>query len=179
MDDTGVGKVEVGAGAKSDHADMFALPDMFRGLFPGHNPACDQAGNLPDKHGTAGRSKQPGLVFVAKIHFQMPGIEKFPGRVMGFFHHGVARAPVDVDIEDGKKNSHAAELAQAKAGILRLVHTDDLTIGGTDQSEGIGGNLATRIPKKEEEAHQQEGGQGGGNPPTQPETGAEENGDTD
>ena len=148
-------------------------------LFPGHDPAGDEAGNLADQHRSAGRPEKPGLVLVAEIDFQVAGIEKLSGGVVGFLHDGVTGAAVDVDVEHGEEDSHAAEFAEAETGILSLVDADDLAVRRADEGKGIGGRVAVGIAKEKKQPGQEQGGHGRGDPPTEPETGAQEHSGTD
>ncbi|KRP33044.1 MAG: hypothetical protein ABS32_01605 [Verrucomicrobia subdivision 6 bacterium BACL9 MAG-120820-bin42] len=144
----GGGEVEVGSGAEANHADSFSRGDAIARFFPANDSAGDEAGNLPDQDGALGGTQEPGLVFVTEIDLQVAGVEEFTRGVVGFFNRGGKGATVDVDIEDGKENAHAAKLPETKTGVFRFIDTNDFAIRRTDQGERVGGGSSGWVSEK-------------------------------
>jgi len=179
VDGAGGGDVEVGAGAEANHTDAFACLDDIPLFLPADDAAGDEACDLANEDGSAGGAKEPSLVLVTDIDFEMAGVEEFAGGVVGFFDGGGEGSAVDVDIEDGEEDADAAKLSEAEARILGFVDADDFAIGGADEGKGIRWGGALGIAEKEKEADDEKSGEGGGNPPGEPEGGAEECGGGD
>lgn len=177
--EAGSGKVEVGAGAETNHADSLAGSDGVARFAPAHDTAGDEPGDLSDENRPAGGAEKPGLIFVAKINLEVAGIKEFTRGVVDFFNCAGKRTAIDVDIKNGKKNSHAAKLTEAKTGVGGLVDADDFTIGGAEKGEGVAGGSAGGITKKEKKAKEKKKGEDGTRNPADPEGETEKGGSSE
>ena len=175
----GGGEVEVGSGAEANHADSFSRGDAIARFFPADDSAGDETSNLTNQDGTLGGTQEPCLVFVTQIDLEVTGIEEFTGRVVGLFNRAGKGTAVDVDIEDGEKDSNAAKLTETKTGVLRFIDTNDFAIRRTDQGEGVVWGSAVRVSEKEKNANEKQTGQDAADHPPQPQADPQEHGGAD
>ena len=175
-DGAGGGNVEVGTGAKANHAEAFACLDGFSRFFPADDATGDESSDLANEDGSAGGAEEPSLVFVTDIDLEMACVEEFASGVVGFFDGGGERGTVDVDIEDGEEDADAAKLAEAEARVLGLVDADYFTISWADEGKGVGRGGAFGIAEEKQEADEEEGSESGGDPPSEPDAEAAKGG---
>ena len=123
---------------------------------------------MADEDGSAGGTKEPSLVLVTDIDFEMACVKEFASGVVGFFDGARKRSAVDVDIEDGEEDADAAELTEAEAGVLGLVDANYLAIGWADEGKGVGGGGTFGIAEKKQDANEEESSESGGDPPSEP-----------
>ena len=175
----GRGEVEVGSGAEANHADSFSRGDAIARFFPADDSAGDETRNLTNQDGTLGGTQKPCLVFVTQIDLEVTGIEEFSGRVVGLFNRAGKGTAVDVDIEDGEKDSNAAKLTETKTGVFRFIDTNDFAIRRTDQGERVVWGSAVRVSEKEKNANEKKAGQDAADDPPQPQAHPQEHGGAD
>ena len=136
---------QIDARAETDKADALALANDVLRLFPGHDAASDQAGDLLelDVSGRSGQGKN--VLFVLRGGVGVPGGEKFSGAIVEFGDDAGGRRPVDVNVPDGQEDTDARTGA---AGILLVGDDDNTAIGGRYDREGIFGDCALGIAKE-------------------------------
>ncbi len=175
----GGGEVEVGSGAEANHTDSFSRGDAIARFFPANNPAGDETRNLTNQDGALGGTQEPCLVFVTQIDLEVAGVEKFAGRVVGLFNRAGKGTAVDMDIEDGEENAHAAKLSETKTGVFRFIDTNDFAICWADQGERVSGGSAVRVSEKEKNANEKQTGQDAADHPPQPQADPQKDGGAD
>src|SRR5262249_30049101 len=122
------GKVNVNAGAETDHTDALTGPKAVTFSREANDPARNQAGDLNDGNALTGAGDDNECVsLIVLARFVEIGADEFAGAIDDALDASGDRAAIDVTVKHAHENRDARQRPFAEFEFARRYHAHDLT----------------------------------------------------